>query len=261
MVQANRDWSALTTVQAARLPANTVAILPVAATEQHGPHLPLSTDTVIAQGILDRALTLLPDTIPAFALPLLAIGHSPEHAAYAGTLTLRAETLMRVLADLAEGVAKAGVRRIVLFTSHGGNPPALDLVAVDLRTRLGLFVMPAHWERFGLPDGLFGEVERRFGIHAGAIETSLMLHLRPDLVRREELRDFPSRASAVAAANRWLHLHAAGWAAQDLNPAGAVGDARAATAEKGRAVLEHAARGLADLVAEIAAHDPLFPSP
>lgn len=253
-MEGKRDWSALTTAEAARLPAGTVAILPIAATEQHGPHLPLSTDTDIATGILARALALLPDDVPALALPMLAVGHSPEHSAFPGTLTLRAETLLRLLAELAEGVAAAGVRRLLLFTSHGGNPPVLDLSAVDLRVRLGLFVVPVHYERFGLPDGLFDERERRWGIHGGAVETSLMLHLRPDRVHPSAFADFPSRAEEVAAANTHLRLHRAGWMAQDLNPAGVVGDPRAATAEKGRAVLEHTARGLAALIAEVAAH-------
>lgn len=254
MVLRTRFWDELTTEEFRALPPGTVAILPVAATEQHGPHLPLATDAVINRGILERALTLLPPALPALALPAQAVGHSPEHTGFPGTLTLRAETARTAWTELAEGVQVAGVRRLVLFNSHGGNPPLLDLMAVDLRVRLGLLVVPASWTRFGYPPGLFPPEELEFGIHGGAVETSLMLHLRPDLVRRDRIADFPSAARAVAAGNRVLRSHGrigTGWMTADLNPAGAVGDARLATAEAGRALLEHAAAALATLVGEV----------
>lgn len=260
-----RFWGAMTTVAIRTAPADTVAVLPLAATEQHGPHLPLSTDTDIAEGILARALLELDGAMPVLALPTLAYGHSPEHAAFPGTLTLGPETMLRVLADLGEGVARAGIRRLVLFTSHGGNPPLLGPAAVALRNRFGLLVVPVHWERFGLPLGLFPDEETRFGIHGGAVETSLMLHLKPETVDRAAIAAFPSQAADVAARSDWFRLHSTGWAAQDLNPAGVVGDTRLADAKKGRAILEHAAKGLAALLREVAAHpvalDPLPPFP
>jgi len=255
-----RRWDELTTEDAAALAPDTVAILPVASIEQHGPHLPLSVDADINRAVLDRALELLPASLPALALPGFVYGHAPEHMGFKGTLSLSAETLRRAWTEIAEGVHRAGVRRLVLFNSHGGNPPVMEIVAVDLRVRLGMLVVPVGWTRFGRPPGpqgnsdLFGEAERSYGIHAGAEETSLMLHLAPHRVRRDKLRDFPSSAAALAGTARRLRAHGRigfGWAAQDLNPAGAVGDARAASAEAGAALLEHAARGLAELIQDV----------
>lgn len=247
-----RRWEELTTLDIAALPPGTVAILPVSATEQHGPHLPLNTDAVINAGILDRALSLLPDHVPALALPPWVYGFSPEHTGFPGTLTLPAEALLAGWRAVAEGVHRAGLRRLVLFNSHGGNPPVMELLAFELRQRLGMLVVPVSWGRFGLPDGLFPPEEVAWGIHGGAVETSLMLHLRPDLVRADKLTDFPSAAARLGTTA--LRLHDIGWAAEDLNPAGVVGDARLASAGKGAAVLEHAARGLATLVGEVAAY-------
>jgi creatinine amidohydrolase len=252
-----RHWAELTSPEIAALPPDTVVILPTGATEQHGPHLPLAVDTLIATGILQAALTLLPPAVPALALPCLAIGHSPEHSAFPGTLTLGPETLRRVLTEMAEGVSRAGLRRLVLFNAHGGNPPILDLVAVDLRMRLGMAVVPLHWQQFGLPAGLFTADEVRFGIHGGAIETSLMMHLHPEQVRQDMLADFQSSAAETPPGRLAVQgSPGLAWAAQDLHPSGAVGNAATATAEKGRLLLEHAAQGLAGLIAELQALDP-----
>ncbi|QJE73079.1 creatininase family protein [Aerophototrophica crusticola] len=247
-----RRWEELTSPDIAALLPETVAILPVSATEQHGPHLPLNTDAVINAGILDRALSQLPDSVPALALPPWVYGFSPEHLSFPGTMTLPAEALLAGWRAVAEGVHRAGLRRLVLFNSHGGNPPVMELLAFELRQRLGMLVVPVSWGRFGLPDRLFPEDELKWGIHGGAVETSLMLHLRPDLVRADKLADF--RSAAAGLRTKALRLHDIGWAAQDLNPAGVVGDTTLATAGKGAAVLEHAARGLATLLEEVAAH-------
>ncbi len=180
-----RLWQDMTTLDFAALEAaRVIAVLPVGAIEQHGPHLPVSTDACINQGVLARALELMPDDLPVTVLPMLPVGKSNEHLAFPGTLTLSAETLIRVWTEIGEGVARAGIRKLVLFNSHGGQLQIMDIVARDLRVRHAMMVVAYSWFAGGLPAGLFGEDEVRHGIHAGAIETSMMLHLAPDLVRQ-----------------------------------------------------------------------------
>ena len=257
------DWTARDFAQAhahGRM-AQTIAILPVAATEQHGPHLPLSVDTALVDGVIAAALPHIAAEVPALFLPTQAVGFSPEHAAFAGTLTLKAETLIRLWTDIAESVAAAGVRKLVLFNSHGGQVGLLDVVARDLRARLGLLVYSVNW--FGLPltgpqgedvNARFSTHEHRFGIHAGEIETSMMLALSPELTDMAQAQNFAStsedrsQAYAILGNGKSAKL---GWQMQDYNAAGAVGNAAAATAEKGRAVLDASGRALAQLLSEL----------
>ncbi len=257
-----RHWSDLGTADFAALDrARAIAVLPLAATEQHGPHLPLSVDTDIVDGIVAQALPHIAPDLPVLFLPTQAVGFSPEHTRFAGTLTLKAETLMRVWTELGECVAASGVKKLVLFNAHGGQVGAMDLVARDLRARLGMLVYSVSW--FNLPlldaDGrdlnaLFSADEHRFGIHAGDVETSLMLALRPERVRMALAQDFPSSSQVRAARFPTLgngRSAKLGWMMQDYNPHGAVGNAAAATAEKGQALLDAAGRALARLLTEI----------
>jgi len=238
-----------------------VAVLPVAATEQHGPHLPLKVDTSIADGIVSAALAYLPESASSLFLPTQAIGFSPEHIRFPGTLTLKAETLIRLWTEIGESVAAAGVKKFVFFNAHGGQANFMDIVARDLRSRLGMLVFSVNW--YGLPlrgpegddvNALFSAQEHRFGIHAGDVETSLMLALSPADVHMAQAQNFPSTSKARAAEFAILGNGKSAklaWQMQDYNAAGAVGNAAAATADKGLQVLQSAAKAFADLLGEI----------
>lgn len=257
------DWSTrdFSQAQESGLLAQTIAVLPVAATEQHGPHLPLKVDSALVDGVISTALPYLAADVPALFLPTQTVGLSPEHTAFPGTLTLKAETTIRLWTDIAESVATSGVKKLLLLNSHGGQVGVMDIVARDLRARLGMLVYSVNW--FGLPlvgpngedvNALFTAHEHRFGIHAGEIETSMMLALDGKSVRMNLAEAFASTSEdrakqfSILGNGKSAKL---GWQMQDYNPAGAVGNAQAATAEKGQAVLEAAGSALATLLAEL----------
>ena len=239
------------------LAAATIAVLPVAATEQHGPHLPLSVDAVLLQGVLDAALAQLPPTLPVLVLPPQNVGLSPEHIRYPGTLTLQPATLLALWTQLGECVARAGIKKLLLLNGHGGQVSVMDIVARELRTQQQLLVYSASWFSLPLPDdvaGQFSAEEHRFGIHAGDMETSMMLHLAPGAVQMEHARNFHSTSQDRAARYAILGNGKSaklGWQIQDYHPAGAAGNAAAATAEKGRSVVEAAAAQLVQLLQEL----------
>ena len=251
-----RDFAALqSTGQAAQV----VAVLPVAAVEQHGPHLPLSVDATLLQGVIDAALPHLGANVPALFLPPQNIGLSTEHENFPGTLTLSPATVIALWTELGACVARAGVKKLLIFNSHGGNVAVMDIVSRELRQRHGLLVYSASW--FSLPQppevqGLFSAQEHRFGIHAGDIETSMMLHLAPGTVHMEHAQNF--RSTSQDRSERFTILGNGksakmGWAIEDYHPSGAVGQADVATADKGRAVVHAAGAALAALLAEVAA--------
>jgi len=252
-----RYWAHLRSPQFARLdPARTVAVLPLAAIEQHGPHLPLSVDTDLLEGLIAMCLPLLPAELPVLLLPTQTVGRSIEHEAYAGTLTVDSSALMGHWLDLGRSVARAGVKKLVLLNSHGGNASTMDIVGRELRARHGLTVLMVHTFQLRLPPqlhALFSPDEHRFGAHAGAIETSMMLALHPERVDLSQARDFVSSGRARAARYPVLgdgQSAKLAWAVEDLHPSGAAGDATAASAEKGRAVLQASAKVLAQLLTE-----------
>jgi creatinine amidohydrolase len=250
-----RDWVAMTWQElAAAETAQWIAVLPIAAVEQHGPHLPLGVDAFVAEAYLARVRAALPAALPVTFLPMLTIGTSDEHRFFPGTLTLSADTVIRLLTEIGESVSRAGVRKLVIINSHGGNVPAIAIAARELRVRLGLFVVACSWPRFGYPQDLFSVQERTHGVHAGDIETSIMLAHRPDAVRTEQIGDFPSAGLGMEQEFKWLRPERPsgfGWAVQDLHPAGAVGDASAATAPKGAAALAYGAQAFVELLGEV----------
>ena len=258
----SRFWADLTTRDFALLDlARSIAVLPVAATEQHGPHLPVRVDTVLVDGVVAACVPHLPGDVTVLFLPTQAVGFSPEHDRFPGTLTLKSETLVRLWTDIGESVAAAGIKKLVLFNSHGGQVSVMDIVARDLRARLNLLVYSVSW--FNLPlldargsdlNAQFTAEEHRFGIHAGDVETSMMLALAPAHVDMAQARDFASTSQQRAQTYPILGNGKSaklGWQMQDYNAAGAVGNAAAATAEKGRNLVDAAGRSLARLLEEL----------
>ena len=254
-----KQWEEMTTADFAALDRERViAVLPVAAIEQHGPHLPVGVDAAINRGIVERVMELLPEDLPVTFLPMMPVGKSNEHTAFPGTLTLSAETLMRLWTEIGESVGRAGIRKLVLLNSHGGQPQIMDIVARDLRVRLKMFVVAMSYWAVGMPSGLFPASERAHGIHAGSSETSLMLHLRPELVRNEERRDFVPASLAMTERYRYLRPEGTGigfgWQTQDLNAFGACGNALDADATRGSTIVEHVATRIVELLGEIDAY-------
>ena len=263
MALPSRFWADLTTRDFARLQAGgsaaqVVAVLPVAAIEQHGPHLPVSVDTTLVEGVIAASLPHLGAELPVLFLPTQQVGKSNEHIRFPDTLTLSAETVIRVWTELGESVARAGVRKLVLFNAHGGQVSIMDIVARELRTRCDLLVYSASWYTLPLGTAVTGQFtpeEHRFGIHAGDMETSMMLALKPDRVDMAQARDFRSTSQDRAATFPILGNGGSaklGWQMQDYNAMGAAGNATLATAAKGRAVVEAAGRQLALLLDEVA---------
>ncbi|WP_425093235.1 creatininase family protein [Tropicimonas sp. S265A] len=241
------DWADFRTTEFENLdPEKVIAVLPTAAIEQHGPHLPTGTDTMIMEGMLDRLRADLPEDLDIRILPIQSVGKSNEHVHAPGTLTLPAETALQAWREIGLSVARAGLRKIILINSHGGNLDLVSVLSRELRVRAGMLAVKTQWMSFGTPEGVYTDRERAFGIHGGDIETSLMLAFRPALVDMSKAQDFRSSAEGAALAPTGAVSY--GWVSSDLNPAGTVGDAARATAEKGRATCTHQVSGMIDLL-------------
>ena len=250
-----RFWQDLTTLEFRGLDAErTIAVLPLAAVEQHGPHLPVSTDTEIANGMILETLKILPASVDALFLPVQSVGKSNEHIRSPGTLTLDAETAIRAWREIGESVARAGVRKLVMVNSHGGNVDVIGIVVRELRIRCNMLAVACQWSRFGVPAGLYTDQENATGIHAGDQETSLMLHFRPNLVDMARAKNFEPVSVEMGKTFDLLRptgYSAFGWIAQDLNADGACGNASLATAEKGRLTAEHRAAAFVRLLGDV----------
>jgi creatinine amidohydrolase len=231
-----------------------VAILPVGAVEQHGPHLPVRVDAAINAGIVERAVAQMPPDLPVLVLPMTAVGKSNEHTAYPGTLTFSHETLFRMWYELGESVHRAGCRKLIIFNSHGGQPQVIDIVCRELRVKHGMFAVNAMWSRMTKKDDLFNASELKHGIHGGENETSVMLHLHPDLVDMSHAANFEPLSVRIEKAGGILTPEGAvgfGWQAQDLEPSGACGNAAAADAERGAITVDRAVAALLELCREV----------
>lgn len=231
----------------------TIAVFPVAAIEQHGPHLPVGTDSIINQGHLDLLAERLPADLDVRILPLQAVGKSNEHIWQLGTVSHGATNLIDAWTRIGLEVARSGIRKLVFINSHGGNVSILDIVARELRVRADMLAVKAAWSQFW-PKQLYSDIENRFGIHGGDAETSLVMHFRPELVHLDRLADFPSVAQRDE--ENYKYLRPTGplsyaWIASDINPAGVAGEASRATAEKGRESAEAAVAALIELLREV----------
>lgn len=251
-----RFWGDLKTTDFQGLsPEGTIAVLPLAAIEQHGPHLPVSVDTTVMNAMLALAMPQVPAGLDVLVLPTLAICKSNEHLHSPGTLTLSWESAIRSWIEIGESVKRAGLRKLVLVTSHGGNVDPMKVVARELRVSHGMLAVSTSWSNFGLPPGTFEPMDALHGIHGGDVETSLMLHFRPDLVDMSKAGRFEPLTVAMADDYTWLRptgAHPFAWMAQDVNPSGAVGDASLATAAKGEATAAFQAKGFVELLADVA---------
>ena len=249
-----RSWQSMTTTEAQRLGASDpVAILPVAAIEQHGPHLPLSTDLDIGLGLLENAFRYLPSDFPAWLLPAQAIGSSAEHLSFPGTLSLDESLLGGVIVAVGGAVARCGVRRLLISNSHGGNRQVINAAGLTLRRESGMLVVKSHYVLFPRPTGVdLPDPEWRHGLHGGAVETAMMLHLRPDLVRAAQVDDFPPLGDLLERTLRHVSTDEEGpsvsWLAEDLNRVGAAGNATLGTAAMGERLLDGYGRVLADVI-------------
>ncbi|ABC92379.1 probable creatinine amidohydrolase (creatininase) protein [Rhizobium etli CFN 42] len=235
-----------------------IAVLPLGAHEQHGPHLPFETDTLIAEGIAGRLKMALPAGLPVIFLPAESVGYSIEHMDVEGTKTLAFDEAVNRWLGIAEGLAKRDIRKFVMLNAHGGNSPLISVVATEARVRFAMLAVATSWTRFGLPDGVIPPEEKAIGIHGGDIETSVMLALHPDKVDMAKAEDFSSRQAEFATCFKHLRAygpHAFGWKMSDINEQGVAGNASAATAEKGEALIAHAVKGLVELLEDVDAFD------
>ncbi|HSP58104.1 MAG TPA: creatininase family protein [Halomonas sp.] len=258
-------WQDLTSQELSTLPSDSVAVMVLGAIEQHGAHLPLSTDLEIGEGLLSAAQEKLPEGFPLVVLPPMAIGASDEHLSFPGTLSLSPELAIATLEAYGEAVARAGFQRLVWINSHGGNKAVMDLAALRLRRRHGLLVVKLHYMRMPLPANLSPDAlpaeglpieELRHGLHGGAVETAMMRYLEPSQVRLDHLADVPSRGRAMA--TQGMRLGPEGeasfaWLAEDLHPLGVVGNAHLGTRELGEQLVAHYGVRIARLLVETAA--------
>lgn len=237
---------------------NTIVVLPLGATEQHGPHLPLETDTIIARGVCDRLVSQLPEEADVRFLAVEPVGYSLEHIDHEGSKTLAYDEAIERWVELGQAAADAGCRRFMVLNAHGGNSPLMTIVSQELRVKCSMLAVATSWTRFIKHSGIVTANEEAFGIHGGDIETSVMLALEPKSVNMKAAMDFPNLQEALALDHKHLRAygpHAFGWKAADLNRFGVTGNAGMATAEKGEALLSLAVNGLSELLSDIAKFD------
>jgi len=244
---------------AASRPGSTV-VWPWGALEQHGPHLPLGTDALFADQLLDRVLRRIDAALPIWRLPLQPLGFSPEHQGFAGTLTLPPELLIAQVVAVGQQLAALGFERLVLFNAHGGQIALLQVAARQLRAQApAMAVLPCFlWSGPSGLGQLIDEPERSEGLHAGLAETSLMLHLQPDLVGPLPAADGQRGGSPPPGWNLEGAVPTA-WLSRDLSTSGVIGDPGGATAALGEQLAERLERGWCGLLTSLLVSD--WPQP
>lgn len=249
------QWEDLSAPEFRALDGPVVAVLPLGATEQHGPHLAVSVDSDLVDAVLAR--TKAPDDVTVLVLPVLRVTKSGEHARHPGTLSLSGETLLAVLRDIAASVAKAGIARLCLFNGHGGNTALLEMAVRDMRVAHDMIAVHCSWFGFADVAGVLDDAALNDDIHGGESETSAMLAVAPQKVDMAQIQDFQPAMREWSA--EWIGLSGQaarpGWIIDDLNTAGACGNAAVATGEKGELLLSSAARSFTAFLAEFARFD------
>lgn len=244
------DWAEFRAAEFENIDENqTIAILPTAAIEQHGPHLPVGVDTMIAEGMLAELRRACPDDLDIRILPVQAVGKSNEHLWAKGTLTLSADNALKTWVEIGLSVARAGIKKLVIVNSHGGNLDLISILSRELRVQAGMLAVKCQWGAFGVPEGIYSDFERTYGIHGGDVETSLMRAFQPHTVDMDKAQNFPSSAEVTEISP--IGPISYGWIASDLGPAGVAGDAALATAEKGRATAAHQVAGFIELLRKV----------
>jgi creatinine amidohydrolase len=232
-----------------------ILVQPLGAIEQHGPHLPLSTDSIVATAVAEATVAAYGDEVDAWLLPTLDYTKSNEHAWSPGTIWLSATTLLAVLDDIGRCVATTPAKRIVFLNGHGGNSALVNVANRELRLQHGLMTFLAHP---GVPPDQGGSSpadELGMGVHGGTDETSIMLHLAPELVRMD-LGE--RRVPEKLAENSYVKFGGRvsfGWLSNDFNDEGYIGDPTPATAELGKQLFDGAVRGFGEALREIAVFD------
>ena len=255
----SRNFAYLNWKQVEALPKDsTLLVLPTAAIEQHGHHLPLATDTLINNLLLGKALEKLPADLPVYALPPVCYGKSNEHIGFPGTLSVSAATFMAVVRDIGASLAASGFKKLVLYNTHGGNSSLVDVMARDLRAEFGLRTF-ALFGSGGISFEGVSEQEKTYGFHAGEIETAFLLSAVPELVdtsaytvnyiaqvdQPELLR--PENAPATFA-----------WLTRDIAASGVMGDPRPATAANGARWVDQAATRIAAALEAMTRYENLY---
>ena len=232
---------------------NVVIIQPIGAIEQHGPHLPIAVDSAISLGVLGKALEQLKSDIPAYALPCLYYGKSNEHDGFPGTISLTATTLLLVIKEMAASIYRSGFRKLVLMNSHGGQPQIMEIAARDLHQEHPDFaVFPLFtWRVPHTAGDLLTAQEQEYGIHAGDAETSIMLSLLPKQVKMAQaVKEYPQGLPKDSLLDMEGKLPFA-WLTKELSKSGVMGDATAATKEKGDRILQSVADGWVQVIQDI----------
>ena len=251
----NRDFALMSEVEINSADTSDwIAILPLGAHEQHGPHLPFETDTIIAKGMACALAERLPENLPVTFLAAEPVGYSIEHMDFEGSQTLSFEEAVNRWVGIGEKLSKLGICKMMILNAHGGNSPLMTIVATELRVRFNMFCVATSWTRFVIAGDVVSHEEKAYGMHGGDIETCVMLALAPETVDMSKAENFSNFQKTLTQKNKHLRAygpHAFGWKAQDLNAQGVNGDASLATAAKGEALIAQAANGLAELVEEM----------
>lgn len=234
-----REFANLSSAEVVALPSNALVVQPIGAIEQHGPHLPLVTDALIAEEVARRGCEAT--DVDCFVLPTLSYGRSGEHRGFPGTVSLSTLTLMSVCMELGRSIADSGFRTLMFVNGHGGQPNVLETVARDIRADCGLQVVIATPMRYGVPSTVH-LTDAEYGIHAGQAETSVMLALAPELVHLDMAERDGELAGETFAGTQVLTLEGAtptAWLTEDFSFSGVLGDPSQASVELGRDILDH----------------------